>query len=164
MARISRGEEILGCVALKEWCGGTVVKGNTNFIAFNLHEIPPYPDSLSNPSSLSTGRRRPSPYNSGLWRSQGSCAYQEREHQTSQPCFPSCPSLRRLSWAALWKSSYSQIRENGIMCYWKARWQPKCQSEQVLISANVLSYIAICTSTSLDFLHKPIMSYFLLII
>jgi len=31
------------------------------------------------------------------------------------------------------------------MCYLKARRQPKCQSEQVLISADVLLYIAICT-------------------
>lgn len=163
VARISKMEEILGCEALKQWCGDTVVKGHTSFIVFSEYEIPFYPDSLSNLSSLSTGR---SPYNSGLcaWRFQGSWTYQEREHQTPQPSFSFCPSARCLLWAALCKSSYSQIRENGIMCHLKARWHWKCQSEQVLISANVLSYIAICTSTSLDFLHKLIMSYFLLII
>lgn len=49
------------------------------------------------------------------------------------------------------------------MRYLKTRWQPKWQSQQVLISANVLLYIAICVSTSLYFPYKSIMSYFLLI-
>lgn len=79
VARINKGEEMLGSEALKQWCGDTLVKGHTSFIVFNQYEIPSYPDSLSKMSSLSTGRRWPWPYNTGLWdwRSQGSCTYQE---------------------------------------------------------------------------------------